>query len=140
MDDYFTNWQDGYPSDDRGDCMWSQGGGSTGSWSNEKCTSKTYSSICSKPIATAGESSTLNPPLEPCPFKCPAEGYFEVDPCGPLYCSCLTTNFGYLQVRTKFIWALLTMLKGNEATNQSNDSLRSSVLVSNIVTVTSFTL
>merc|ERR1712117_948170 len=47
--------------------------------------------------AATGESSTLYPPLVPCPFECPAEsGYFEVEPCGPFYCSC--TNFdGYLQ-------------------------------------------
>ena len=54
--------------------------------------------------AAPGNSSTLYPPLVPCPFECPAEsGYFEVEPCGPFYCSC--TNFdGYLQVCTKFIW------------------------------------
>ena len=125
VDDSFTNWQDGRPRDSESlNCMWSQGGGNIGSWLDEACTTSSYA-ICSKPIAAAGESSTLYPPLVPCPFECPAEsGYFEVEPCGAFYCSC--TNFdGYLQVCTQFIWALLTMLKGNEATNHSNDSLRS---------------
>merc|ERR1712037_218729 len=43
------------------------------------------------------EGTSTLPPLVPCPMDCPAEsGYFEVEPCSALYCSC--TNFiGYLQ-------------------------------------------
>merc|ERR1711983_559942 len=42
-------------------------------------------------------ASTLFPPLVPCPEPCPAEsGYFEVEPCGPFYCSCVQ-GIGYLQ-------------------------------------------
>merc|ERR1719322_2240675 len=46
---------------------------------------------------TVMEGSTSLPPLVPCPFECPAEfGYFEVEPCSPLYCSC-SNYIGYLQ-------------------------------------------
>merc|ERR1712117_419255 len=97
VDDSFTNWGQACPHDSESkNCMWSSGGGNIGTWFDESCTTIAYG-ICSKPIAAAGESSTLYPPLVSCPFECPAEsGYFEVEPCGPFYCSC--TNFdGYLQ-------------------------------------------
>ena len=52
VDNSFTNWQQGRPLDSESkNCMWSQGGGNTGSWLDESCTTSSYA-ICSKPIVT----------------------------------------------------------------------------------------
>ena len=75
-------------------------------------TTSTTTKAAPEESTTVMEGSTSLPPLVPCPFECPAEfGYFEVEPCSPLYCSC-SNYIGYLQamINPIFIFQLLSMI------------------------------